>query len=353
MTPADAEAERAEHEAILAESPPRTPGDWEELFALECRAVRDEGLGKDAAGERLAAVAGAAVDYGVNWRAAIAKGKAFLRSQYESPLTDLWNARRFVAEHGGDVRFVHDRKRWLVWDGKRFSADTAGAVERLAQSTADGIIREALQERDERRHKLLVHGTHTSSAPRLRAMLELAANQAEVSILARDLDRDPWLLNCENGTLDLRSGGLRPHRREDLITRAVPVAFDEKAVCPIFDDFISRIMGGNEQLERFLRRAVGYSLTGDVSEQVLFILWGSGFNGKSTFVEIVTDLLADYALSCPVETLLVKRGGGIPNDVARLAGARFVSAIEAQEGRPRQLAEQRAPPHFRDRPPQR
>ena len=140
-------------------------------------------------------------------------------------------------------------------------------------------------------------------------------------------------MNVLNGTLDLRTGELRPHRREDLITKLAPVVYDHEARCPLFLAFLDRILAGNADLIAFVQRAVGYSLTGDVQERVLLILWGGGANGKSTLLETLRGMLGDYAMRTPTETLLVKREGAIPNDIARLKGARFVSASEADEGK--------------------
>jgi putative DNA primase/helicase len=118
-----------------------------------------------------------------------------------------------------------------------------------------------------------------------------------------ELDRNPWLLNVQNGTLDLRSGELRPHRREDLLTRLAPVAYDQAAQCPTWLAFLNRIMAGNQDLIRFLQRAIGYTLTGSARERVLFMLHGGGANGKSTLLETVADLMGDYAKSTRAETL--------------------------------------------------
>lgn len=136
-----------------------------------------------------------------------------------------------------------------------------------------------------------------------------------------------------NGTVDLRTGELRPHRREDLITRLAPVEYDPDAEAPLWEAFLRRIMDGNEDLIRFLQRAVGYSLTGDTSEQCFFLLYGTGANGKSTFLEAIRAMLGDYAQQADFGTFLVQNRDGPRNDVARLVGARFVSAVEVESGR--------------------
>ena len=147
------------------------------------------------------------------------------------------------------------------------------------------------------------------------------------------------LLNVQNGTLDLRTAELRKHRREDLITKLVPTAYDRGATCPQWLRFLHKIFQRDQQLINFVHRSIGYSLTASVSEQCLFLLHGDGANGKSTLVETVLHLMGDYALMTPGDTLLAKRNDGIPNDIARLQGRRFVAAIETGENR--RLAESR------------
>jgi putative DNA primase/helicase len=164
-------------------------------------------------------------------------------------------------------------------------------------------------------------------------MVHRATSLLGVPVRPHELDADTWALNCLNGTIDLRTGKLRPHQRADLITKLVPVAYDSNATCPTWRAFLSQIFQQDEALIAFVQRAVGYSLTGDTRERVLFILHGSGRNGKSTLLETLAALLADYALRTPTETLMLRRDGQIPNDLARLKGARFVHASESDEGK--------------------
>jgi putative DNA primase/helicase len=163
-------------------------------------------------------------------------------------------------------------------------------------------------------------------------MIDDARALPPIPILPDALDADPWLLNVANGTIDLRTGELRAHRREDLLTRLAPVEYDPDAQAPCWAAFLERIFAGDGELIGFLRRAVGYSLTGQTGEQVFFILHGTGANGKSTLLEALGAMLGDYGAKTPTETLLIKRSAGISNDVARLRGARLVTAVEAEDG---------------------
>jgi putative DNA primase/helicase len=147
------------------------------------------------------------------------------------------------------------------------------------------------------------------------------------------MDKDAWLLNVANGTINLKTGEFKPHRREDLITKLAPVEYRPDTECPFWLDHLNKIFQGNGSLISFLQLGFGYSLTGITDERALFIAHGSGANGKSTTHEIFAQILGDYAVRTPTESILVKREAGIPNDLAKLKGARFVYCSEVEEGR--------------------
>lgn len=258
--------------------------------------------------------------------------KAFLESFH---LTDLGNARRFIAQHGKEIRYCHGWGKWLLWDGVRWIKDDTGGIYRKAKGTVAKIYAEAANAVDsEERKSLAKHATKSESESRIHAMVSLAESEPGIPIKPEQLDANPWFLNCLNGTIDLRTGELRPQRQEDLITKLVEVEYDIKAECPTWMDFLNRIFQKSSSLIVFLQKALGYSLTGDTREQVIFFLYGAGANGKSTLIDIMLSIMGDYALQTPTETLMhTERGGGISNDIARLKGARFVAAVEAGEGR--------------------
>jgi putative DNA primase/helicase len=252
-------------------------------------------------------------------------------------LTDLGNARRLVHRHGRNLRYCWLWRKWLVWDGKRWVKDDTGEVYRLAKETVSSIYQEAAAApNDEARKELGKHATRSEAGARIKEMVDLA--RSDVPVMPDELDASPDLLNTESGTIDLRTGELREHRREDLITKIAPTTYRPDAAAPTWEAFLERVLPG-EDLRAFVRRAVGYSATGDTSEQCMFINHGGGANGKSTFQEAIASALGDYAMRAPTEMLLAKRSDGVPNDVARLKGARFVSASETEEGR--RLAESR------------
>jgi putative DNA primase/helicase len=252
-------------------------------------------------------------------------------------LTDLGNARRLVHRHGRNLRYCWLWRKWLVWDGKRWIKDDTGEVYRLAKETVSSIYQEAAAApNDEARKELGKHATRSEAGARIREMVDLA--RSDVPVMPDELDASPDLLNTESGTIDLRTGELREHRREDLITKIAPTTYRPDAAAPTWEAFLERVLPG-EDLRAFVQRAVGYSATGDTSEQCMFINHGGGANGKSTFQEAIAAALGDYAMRAPTEMLLAKRSDGVPNDIARLKGARFVSASETEEGR--RLAESR------------
>ncbi len=248
--------------------------------------------------------------------------------------TDLGNAKRLVAKYGSDLRYCHLWKKWFIWDSQRWLKDDTGEAERCAKATILEIYRDVLNADDyENRGELSKHAFKSEAAARIKAMQTLAESEPGIPITPDQFDKDPWLLNCQNGTLNLRTGNLQPHCREDYISKLTPVYYDPNASCPLWENFLMKIMVANINLIQFLQRAIGYSLTGTISEQVVFFLYGSGANGKSTFLETIRACLGDYAQQMPSSALLVKKGEAIPNDIARLKGARFVTASEIGEGK--------------------
>src|SRR5207245_241466 len=139
-------------------------------------------------------------------------------------------------------------------------------------------------------------------------MIAVAESEPGVPVLPDALDADPWLLNVLNGTVDLRTGDLLAHRKEDLVTKLAPVEYDRRASAPIFTGFLNQIMDGDRDLIAYLQRAVGIALVGKVEEHVLFFLHGLGANGKSTFLSALVYVMGDYAKQAEPELLVMKRG---------------------------------------------
>jgi putative DNA primase/helicase len=280
-------------------------------------------------------------------------------------LTDLGNARRLVRLFARDMRFVSEWG-WMVWDGKRWTLDVTGMVQRWAKKTAlnlyddaaDALARAEKATREEQRcaaagdkagadragaeaakhqetaAELTKWARTSQMRQRLEAMVALA--QSELPVVARpdSFDRDPWLFNCDNGTVDLRTGELRDHQRSDLITKISPVAYDPKAECATWTNFLTTTTQGDKEHEAYLQRAVGYTLTGDTREEVFFIVLGPPASGKTTLVEAASAMMGDYAHSASFDTFLQRKDvGAARGDIADLMGARLVAACEAEPTR--------------------
>ncbi len=251
------------------------------------------------------------------------------------PLTDIGNAERLVLRHGNDLHFVPAWDSWLVWDEKRWLRDETKEVERRAKDTIRSIGEESKQGlmKAEERERLFKFAKKSESNSAVNNLIARTKAEPGVAITTRHLDRDPWALNVANGTLDLRTAEIRPHDPTDLMTKVVPVAYDAEAACPQWLAFLGRIMGGNATLIDYLKRAIGYALTGHTSEQCFFFLHGVGANGKTTFLEILRMIAGDYATQADFTTFIEKKGDGPRNDVARLFGARVVTSSEVGEGK--------------------
>lgn len=253
--------------------------------------------------------------------------------QTSEPLTDVWNAGLFIKHYGDAVRYCDALGGWFIWDGTRWKGDDTFQIVRLAKNTVKQMYAMANANGD----KLLFrHAVKSESETRLRAMINLSRSEG-VALKSDNFDKDVFLLNCKNGTLDLQTGKLKPHAQQDYITRRVELDYKPDAKCPNWDAFLSGIFLGDQELIKYMQKAVGYALSSLMKEQCIFILYGVGMNGKSTFLKHVYRILGDYAINTPASTLMEKYNDSIPNDVARLKGARLVTAVES--GKNKALAE--------------
>ena len=250
--------------------------------------------------------------------------------------TDLGNAERLAHKFGSIIRFSFERNHWLYWTGRHWAPNMNGHIESLGAMVIRSIYGEAADTLDtKRREDLAKHAVSSESAHRINSMLRLARSQPGIPIMVSQLDADPWLFNCLNGTIDLRKGDLLTHRPQDYLTVVVPVEYHPDAQCPLWLKFLERVTGGDAELTGYLQRAVGYSLTGDTKMQLLFFLFGLGNNGKSTFLATVRKLVGNYGERVNTDVLMIKdkNAGGPKEALANLRGKRFAVASELEGGR--------------------
>lgn len=249
-------------------------------------------------------------------------------------LTDMGNGLRFARLQGQRNRYIYEWGLWLTYDQGRWRADRPDLVMRAAKDTVRSIYGEARNEIDDKKRKAIADWAKRSeSHQRITSMLALA--QSELPLPLAQLNADPWLLNCANGTVDLVSGVLREHRPEDWLTHQTSVAYDREAVCPVWIAFLARVFADNDELTSFVQRGLGYTITASVREQCMFFLYGTGSNGKSTLLGTIQEILGrDYSMQATSEFLLDKKGGSDhPTERADLFQKRFVSTIEVENGR--------------------
>ncbi|MBY4834297.1 phage/plasmid primase, P4 family [Burkholderia dolosa] len=228
----------------------------------------------------------------------------------------------FTRRYHRDWRYVAGWGRWLVWDGHRWRTEDTLAATDLIRS----VCRQTAVRADNPKvaAKLASSGTVSGVERLARADRRHAATTDE-------WDADPWLLNTPGGVVDLRTGRKRSHERADRMTKITTAT--PGGDCPTWWQFIDEVTGGDKELQAYLQRMVGYALTGSTQEHALFFLYGTGANGKSVFVNTLATILGDYATNAPMDTFMETRTDRHPTDMAGLRGARFVAAIETEQGR--------------------
>ncbi|CAJ0781085.1 hypothetical protein LMG18090_01274 [Ralstonia mannitolilytica] len=232
-------------------------------------------------------------------------------------------ATAFTRRYGDDWRYCSLWGKWLVWTGVRWNADQLLYVAHLAR----GICRTASLKAETAGQKAKL-----ASSATIASVEKIARTDPKHAATADEWDADVWALNTPGGVVDLRTGRMRAHRREDRMTK-VTTATPQHGGCPAWLTFLSDITGGSTDLAAYLQRVVGYCLTGVTSEHALFFLYGTGANGKSVFVNVLATILGDYAANAPMDTFMEARGDRHPTELAGLRGARLVSSIETEQGR--------------------
>jgi len=232
-------------------------------------------------------------------------------------------ALRFSRLHADSLRFVNEWGCWMSWDGRRWREDRTLAVfDRVRASCREASAKCGNDERT---------GVRLASKLTVAAVERLIQSDRRHAAIAEQWDADPWLLNTPMGTVDLRAGEMREHKREHYITMLT--AAGPGGDCPLWLRFLERITDGDTELQSFLQRVIGYCLTGSTREHALFFMFGTGANGKSVFLSTIAAVLSDYAKTAPVSIFTASNTEHHPTDLAGLRGARFVTAIETEDGR--------------------
>ena len=249
----------------------------------------------------------------------------------EYPCTDTGNMERFVDQHQGYLRSLGTIKTWLVWDGTKWKPSDYAEVFKFALETVQSIkteIEQAAGLTDAQNLKKWSVASESNS--KTMAMLDMAAKHPSLVAKASSFDTQKMKLNCLNGIVDLKTGQLNQRTSDDLHTKVIGTNFNPKAKCPNFDKFIKEVFGSDGELISWIQRAFGYSLTGSVQEQVLFICYGTGANGKSTLLETISKILSDYSTNADFEMFLSNQKSDVRvmEAVGELKGIRLALASE-------------------------
>ncbi|GMA50720.1 phage protein [Alicyclobacillus contaminans] len=250
-------------------------------------------------------------------------------------------AELFIRLHGEVTRYCHDSRTWRIWDGTRWKRDETEEIFRLILGTVRTIHHiadtwEIENDNDRIQQEQIKRWAIRSETRRtMEEALKLVRVNESIAVTENLFDADPYLLNIQNGTLDLRSGELQDHRQGDYISMLAPVVYDRDAKCPNWESFIRAVAGEDGDLIRYLQQVTGYALTEDAREEVFYLLYGPPQSGKTTFLEVIRALLGDYARQADFSTFVASRfisPNSPRSDLVRLSRARLVTASEAESG---------------------
>lgn len=254
------------------------------------------------------------------------------RSSEPPDYTDLRNSQRLIEVYGQDALYDHTRGIWRIWDSCVWAQDETETVLRMAKriiadlNTDFARDTQGMDEKEQLRKLRELRACESSG--RLRAMVE--CTRSELHATHETWDQDPWLLNVSNGTIDLRTGDLLPHRPERWQSKLAPVDYDPFAKCPEWDAFLQRIFAGDEETIALVQRGIGLSLVGAVREHVLFMCYGTGRNGKSTLLKAVMGAVGDYGREAAPDLLIQRDMPEHPAQIADLVGVRFATTVEGR-----------------------
>ncbi len=251
----------------------------------------------------------------------------------EMQFTDITNRDYFLKAFGDKIRFCVKYNKFLVWNGTCWEVDNDGYVEEECVEFVHQMYRGLRFITDlELQRAFEKHLIKSESFRRIQSLIGLLKMSKAIKVRDSDLDTDNYLFNTEKLTLDLKNGKGLPPNPKNLSTKKSVFIYKDDAQCPIWDKFLMQIFDNDLGLIHFVQKAMGYALCGDVKEQCIFILWGTGANGKSTFLNTLQTLFGDYACSTATETFM-KKTSEQSNDLARLKGMRLVTTTEIEQGK--------------------
>lgn len=251
----------------------------------------------------------------------------------KEPRTEYGYARRLIHVYGDELRYVPAWRQWLVWDGTRWCPDVTGQAARWMKVIARRITTDALAITDaDKRRSALRDAKRGESSSGIAGALTLASTEDEVAIAHDALDADPFLLNCVNGTLDLRTCELRAHDPADLLSKITGASYRPEVTGQAFLQFLADVQP-DEAMRSFLARLLGHALEGRQTVHVLPIFWGEGANGKSTLVDAAVAALGDYAAPAAAGLLTARNFDPHPTETADLFGRRLAVLHETDAGR--------------------
>lgn len=247
-------------------------------------------------------------------------------------LTDMGNAEALIEKFGDDLCYCPQIKEWYVWDGRRWHEDIGKSIIQKAKVIARSYLQEVKKYHplDDMYKALTKHANSSESLRGIQAMITLAQSDANIVVNFDEFDCDENLICVENGTIHLDTDLFSDFNRQDYITKIAPVTYRRDAVSKIWDRFLMDVLP-NQETRDFVQRAIGYSLTGHTHGEVMFMLYGRGQNGKTTFTSTILNMLGEYAAQASSDALIHRKSDGPSNALYVLIGKRFVSASETGE----------------------
>lgn len=254
-------------------------------------------------------------------------------------LTDTGNAHRLYDRFGRVIRYSYNRKKWYFWTGKSWEIDDSGEIKKLADEICNDLKRQAYNSKDdETKEQLLKFASKTETSRNKEAMIKECQHLNEIPTSPDSFDAYADYLNCQNGIVNLRNGELIPHDSNFMMSKITSCEYDVSHKKPQrWLSFLDDVTNGDKELQAYIQKCVGYSLSGSNQEQCAYFLYGLGNNGKSTFLDTISDMLGTYASNAQPDTIMMQSrigssGGGANSDIARLKSIRFVTCEEPTEG---------------------